>query len=142
MHKTKILCQFGLFCHQLTTISPPMLNHFWWELYQLNKSHCSTPKLTSRIKALFNETKLKLIPFNQIKEPLCLPEHKSFQNKFLDTPHIRYQQNSENSSSHSRYFCSHRMSWKLSPTPTFLQQHSFWTNTHQLYPQSTQAWYT
>ena len=30
--------------------------------------------------------------------------------KFLDTPHIRYQQNSENSSSHSRYFCSHRTS--------------------------------
>ena len=33
MHKTTILCQFGLFCHQLTTISPPILNHFWWELY-------------------------------------------------------------------------------------------------------------
>ena len=32
-HKTTILCQFGLFCHQLTTISPPILNHFWWELY-------------------------------------------------------------------------------------------------------------
>ena len=31
---------------------------------------------------------------------------------------------------------------KLSPTPTILQQHSFWTNTHQLYPQSTQVWYT
>ena len=34
MHKTTILCQFGLFCHQLPTISPPILNHFWWELYQ------------------------------------------------------------------------------------------------------------
>ena len=34
MHKTTILCQFGLFCHQLTTISPSILNHFWWELYQ------------------------------------------------------------------------------------------------------------
>ena len=91
-HKTTILCQFGLFCHQLTTISPPILNHFWWELYQINKSHCSTPKLTSRIKALFNEnfschhqkssislsltTKSNLIPFNQIKEPLCLPEQQ------------------------------------------------------------------
>ena len=33
-HKTTILCQFGLFCHELTTISPPILSHFWWELYQ------------------------------------------------------------------------------------------------------------
>ena len=33
MHKTTILCQFGLFCHQLTTIPPPILNHFWSELY-------------------------------------------------------------------------------------------------------------
>ena len=32
-HKTTILCQFGLSCHQLTTISPSILNHFWWELY-------------------------------------------------------------------------------------------------------------
>ena len=32
-HKTTLLCQFGLFCHQLTTISPSILNHFWWELY-------------------------------------------------------------------------------------------------------------
>ena len=35
-HKTTILCQFGLFCHQLTTISPSILIHFWWELYQIN----------------------------------------------------------------------------------------------------------
>ena len=28
------LCQFGLFCHNFTTVSPPILNHFWWELYQ------------------------------------------------------------------------------------------------------------
>ena len=28
-----ILCQFGLFRHKLTTISPPILIHFWWELY-------------------------------------------------------------------------------------------------------------
>ena len=34
MHKTTILCQFGLFHHKLTTISPSILNHFWWELYQ------------------------------------------------------------------------------------------------------------
>ena len=34
MHKTTILCQFGLFRHKLTTISPSILNHFWWELYQ------------------------------------------------------------------------------------------------------------
>ena len=30
-----ILCQFGLFCHKVTTVSPPILNHFRWELYQL-----------------------------------------------------------------------------------------------------------
>ena len=36
MYKTTILCQFGLFCHQLTTISPSILIHFWWELYQLS----------------------------------------------------------------------------------------------------------
>ena len=34
-HKATILCQFGLSCHQLTTISPSILNHFWWELYQV-----------------------------------------------------------------------------------------------------------
>ena len=28
------------------------------------------------------------------------------------------------------------------PTPTFLQQHSLWTNTHQLYPQPAQVWNT
>ena len=31
---------------------------------------------------------------------------------------------------------------KLSSTPTFLQQHSIWTNTHQLYPQPAQDWDT
>ena len=35
MHKTTIIYQFGLFCHQLTTISPSILNHFWWELYHV-----------------------------------------------------------------------------------------------------------
>ena len=29
------LCQFGLFRHNFTTVSPPILNHFWWELYHL-----------------------------------------------------------------------------------------------------------
>ena len=66
-HKTTILCQFGLFCHKLTTISPPILSNFWWELYQINKSHCSTPKLTSRIKS-------------SIQRELLI------QNKFLNTP--------------------------------------------------------
>ena len=42
-HKTTILCQFGVFCHQLTTISPSILNHFWWELY-----HCGGIILISR----------------------------------------------------------------------------------------------
>ena len=37
-HKTTILCQYGLFCHQLTTISPSILIHFWWELYHLDPS--------------------------------------------------------------------------------------------------------
>ena len=37
-HKTTILCQFGLFCHQLTTISPSILNHFRWELYQYSRA--------------------------------------------------------------------------------------------------------
>ena len=32
-HKTTILCQFGLFCHPLTTISPSILNYISWELY-------------------------------------------------------------------------------------------------------------
>ena len=32
-----ILCQFGLFRHKFTTISPPILNHFWWELYQADE---------------------------------------------------------------------------------------------------------
>ena len=35
-HKTTNLCQFGLSCHQLTTISPSILNHFWWELYHID----------------------------------------------------------------------------------------------------------
>ena len=63
------------------------------ELYQINKSHCSTPKLTSRIKALFNEnflchhqkssislspttTKFNLIRFDQINEHLRTPKQQ------------------------------------------------------------------
>ena len=73
-------------------ISPSILIHFRWELYQINKSHRSTPKLTSRIKALFNEnfschhqkssillsptTKFNLIPSDQIKDPLRLPKQQ------------------------------------------------------------------
>ena len=34
-HNTTILCQVGLFRHKLTTISPSILNHFWWELYHI-----------------------------------------------------------------------------------------------------------
>ena len=45
MHKTTILCQFGLFCHQLTTISPSILIHFWWELYQ-DEEDPDVPKMT------------------------------------------------------------------------------------------------
>ena len=40
--KTTILCQFGLFCHQLTTISPSILNHFWWELYHYTQRSIHT----------------------------------------------------------------------------------------------------
>ena len=39
-------------------------------------------------------------------------------------------------------FAAIKRAEKLSPTPTFLQQHSLWTNTHQLHPQPTQDWYT
>ena len=42
MHKTTILCQFGLFCHQLTSISPSILNHFRWELYHAPVPHSHT----------------------------------------------------------------------------------------------------
>ena len=74
-------------------ISQPILIHFWWELYQINKSHRSTPKLTSRIKALFNEnfdaitrshrshplwtTKFNLIPSDQIRDPLRLSKQQT-----------------------------------------------------------------
>ena len=34
-HKTTILCQFGLLSPAYLTISPSILNHFWWELYHL-----------------------------------------------------------------------------------------------------------
>ena len=35
------LCQFGLFRHNFTTVSPPILNHFWWELYHLTSAGAS-----------------------------------------------------------------------------------------------------
>ena len=35
-----ILCQFGLFRHKFTTVSPPILNHFREELYQGFGEHC------------------------------------------------------------------------------------------------------
>ena len=34
MHKTTILCQFGFLSPAYQPISPSILNHFWWELYQ------------------------------------------------------------------------------------------------------------
>ena len=54
MHKTTILCLFGLFCHQLTTISPSILNHFWWELYQEGKDAPSqlVPKFNNHGKTV------------------------------------------------------------------------------------------
>ena len=48
-HKTTILCQFGLSCHQLTTISPSILNHFWWELYQKDEDDPDVPKITKAL---------------------------------------------------------------------------------------------
>ena len=41
-----------------------------------------------------------------------------------------------------RTFAAIERAEKLSPTPTFLQQHSLWTNPHQLYPQPAQDWDT
>ena len=37
-HKTTILCQFGLLSPAYQPISPSILNHFWWELYQMYHS--------------------------------------------------------------------------------------------------------
>ena len=45
------LCQFGLFRHNFTTISPPILNHFWWELYHLDPSY--SPGHSPEEKELF-----------------------------------------------------------------------------------------
>ena len=42
--------------------------------------------------------------------PYAYPSYKSVQNKFLHTSHIWNQQNLKDSSSHSRYFCSHQTS--------------------------------
>ena len=42
-HRTTILCEFGLFRHKLTTISPSILNHFWWELYHEKPDYSFLP---------------------------------------------------------------------------------------------------
>ena len=57
-HKTTILCQFGLFLVILTTITQPILIHFWWELYQMRASLSeSTPeRLDSNISTISNGT--------------------------------------------------------------------------------------
>ena len=157
MHKTTILCLFGLLRHKLTTISPSILNHFWWELYQINKSHHLTPKLTSRIKALFNKnfrchhqkssislsptTKFNLIPSDQIKEPLRLPKQQIGSEQVPQhLPHLA-------STELEGFFQSFKV--LLQPSNELkiishsnLQQHSLWTNTHQLHPQPTQDWHT
>ena len=49
-HKTTILCQFGLFCHQLTTISPSILIHFWWELYHSHDENSILQSLQGQFK--------------------------------------------------------------------------------------------
>ena len=41
------LCQFGLFRHNFTTVSPPILNHFWWELYQYTPKVCKNQVVTA-----------------------------------------------------------------------------------------------
>ena len=50
-----ILCQFGLFRHKFTTVPPPILNHFWWELYQLLKGN----------EALLNRTNMMALCHDQ-----------------------------------------------------------------------------
>ena len=63
MQKLCCVCtrqQFSASFDYFVTSSPPyrspsILNHFWWELYQIYKSHRLTPKLTSPINAIFNK---------------------------------------------------------------------------------------
>ena len=88
-------------------------------------------------------TKPNLVPFDQIKEPLRLPEQQivSEQVPRHPPPHLVSTELGEFFKS-CKVLLQPLNDLKLSPTPTFLQEHSFWTNTHQLYPQSTQAWYT
>ena len=70
MHKTTILCQFGLSCHQLTTISPSILNHFWWELY--HSEHVNVLRGDQlRFKLKIDGDQLDaLISYNQLVEYL------------------------------------------------------------------------
>ena len=53
-----ILCQFGLFRHKLTTISPPILNHFRWELY-----HHRTQDLSQSLAVVNGEKSCKAKKF-------------------------------------------------------------------------------
>ena len=96
-----ILCQFGLINlslpHQL--ISPSILNHFWWELYQINKSHRSTPKLTGQIKQrellMPSPEVIDLtlsdneIQPDQIRDPLRIPKQQIGSEQVLQhLPHL------------------------------------------------------
>ena len=79
-HKTTILCQFGLFRHKLTTISPSILNHFWWELYQ--DPYMELPrllelgKLVSQLTSQFVVSGCSWSHFvAQARHRACLDEH-------------------------------------------------------------------
>ena len=49
-------------------------------------------------------------PIRSDQGPYAYPSNKPDQNMFCNTSHIWHQQNLKDSSSHSRYFCSHRTS--------------------------------
>ena len=69
-------------------------------------------------------TKSNLTLFNQIKTPPRLPEQQIIPEQVLRHPHVRYQQNSENSSSHSRYFSA------IERAENYLPLQPFFNNTH------------
>ena len=73
-HKTTILYQFGLSCHQLTTISPSILNHFWWELY-----HCPSPQLLNFMSSI----KRDISAYPTLKDEKY---YESFKRSVLVTP--------------------------------------------------------
>ena len=58
-----ILCQFGLFRHKFTTVSPPILSHFRWELYQ---------SLTMILHTLMDWTPVKSLT-NLLVTPCLMP---------------------------------------------------------------------